>query len=137
MTVAARFEDIAEGAESRPIDPQVLGRALLAFAQHGVLPREPGDLGLNPSPADAEAAEMLVMAAREATLDAEESVLLALGGDPDGAWLALVDACRNGGSVAADNALRAAMQGITTGRSQSVLAQLRAADSGRHEVVVA
>lgn len=137
MTVAERFEDIAEGAESRPIDPQVLGRALLDFAQHGRLPRDASDIGLHPRPADAEAAEMLVMATREAVLDAEESLFLALGGDPDGAWLALVDACRNGGSVAADNALRAALQGLTTGRGQSVLAQLHVADRGRYAVVIA
>jgi hypothetical protein len=136
MTVAERFEDITTRAESRPIDAQALGRALLDFAVHGRLPRDASDLRPTALPADVAAQTQLVEDVREAVLDAEEALSLALGADPDGAWLALVDDCRDGGTVAADAALGAAAQGLTTGRCPSALGQLHAADGGRYGVRV-
>lgn len=134
MTAADRLAAIADRAEGRSLPADMLGRALLTFGEHGRLPNMIEDLGYSKL-SDQEAAAGMLLEIREAVLDAEECLFLALGGSPDSPWLAAVDLCRDGGSDYADSEIQR-MAGGWRGRWPSVLAQLRHAFAGVHDVRV-
>lgn len=133
MTTEERFEAIAERADGRSLSPERLGSALLDFCLNGRLPREASDINYVRT-ADPAAVAQEVLDIRECVLDLEEATYLVAGGDPDGPWLAIIDAARDGGTAEVDEQLRAGVQGFTNGANRSILSRIHGSYRGRHEV---
>ncbi len=125
MTLTQRLSAIATAAEGRAVHPEYLAAALMTYATSGRLPAGPADLGRSGGSPATQAADLAAAAAtREAILDAEESLALFCGADPDGSYLAAIDAARGEAFTAASaEELRAHALGLR-GPHRGVLGQL-------------